>query len=211
MRVTHILRDLCTQPHELLVKRWNWKAALLSSIFRALIFFTANLAAGWRAACGALLAEFAYRSVTSGFYGAMTQAFREAEPAWLASTVAVVLLPLLSHSLELGVHLLRGTPKLLTSFVSSVCFTCISTMFNLYAMRRGALVVCSGAGSLASDLRRVPALIAGFLAAGPLMIWRCIRRSLSVTQTAAPSPARFNLPTDANCYSSSSNAYSPKS
>ena len=73
--------------------------ALLSSLFRAGIFFTANLAAGWRAAVAAMFAELLYRGVSAGFFGALTQAFRQAQPAWLATATAMVLLPLASHSL----------------------------------------------------------------------------------------------------------------
>jgi hypothetical protein len=48
-------------------------------------------------------------------------------------------------------------------------------LFNLYAMRRGALVVGAEAPSIGADLRRVPRLIAGFIAAGPLFIFRYLR------------------------------------
>jgi hypothetical protein len=37
------------------------------------------------AAEGAMLAEFVYRGITAGFYGALTQAFRKAAPVWKAS------------------------------------------------------------------------------------------------------------------------------
>lgn len=124
-----------------------------------------------------MLVEFAYRGVTSGFYGAITQAFRRVEPPWLAGIVAGIMLPLLSHSLEFGVHYLCGTPKLRASFVSSLCFTVLSTTFNLYAMRRGALLVCSGAGSLMSDFRLMPRLITGFVAAVPLTVHRWFQAS----------------------------------
>lgn len=172
MTVCDVLRGFVTNPRELLIRQWNWKSAVFSSTFRAGIFLCANLSAGWRAATGAMLAEFLYRGATSGFYGAITQAFRRAEPAWAAGVAAMILLPVLTHSLELVVHVLRGTPKLFTSIVSSIIFTGISTLFNLYAMRRGALVVGDGAGSVASDLRRMPRLIGGFVAAGPVALHR---------------------------------------
>lgn len=175
--VSDVFRDLCTNPGELLIHRWNWKSALFSSIIRALIFLFTNLTAGWRAAAGAMIAEFIFRAVTSGFYGSLTQAFRTVEPAWTAALTVLILLPLISHSLELALHLARGTPKLMSSMVASVAFTEISTLFNLYAMRRGALVVGAEASSMASDMRRVPRLIAGFVASGPLMILRSIRKS----------------------------------
>jgi hypothetical protein len=37
------------RPGELLLRQWNWKSALFSSVIRALIFLFANLTAGWRA------------------------------------------------------------------------------------------------------------------------------------------------------------------
>ena len=163
----HVLLRLFTHPSKYLVRRWNWKAALFSSTLRAFIFFFSNLTAGWRAASGAMLAEFLYRALTAGFYGAITQAFREAEPPWLAMLVATIFLPVFSHSLELCVHLLRGTPKLFTSIVASVAFTVLSTLFMLYAMRRGSFVVGSEARSLSHDCRQIPRILGGFLWAGP--------------------------------------------
>jgi hypothetical protein len=174
--VWDVLDELRTNSSELLIRQWNWKSAVFSSIIRAFIFLFANLTAGWRAAAGAMLAEFVFRALTSGFYGSLTQAFRKAEPAWLAGVAVLILLPLVSHSLEFAVHLVRGTPKLVHSVVASVVFTEISTLFNLYAMRRGALVVGAEAASMAADMRRIPVLIGGFVASGPLAIIRCVRR-----------------------------------
>lgn len=162
-------------PGELLLRQWNWKSAMFSSVIRATIFLVANLTAGWRAATGAMAAEFLFRAVTSGFYGSLTQAFRKAEPACMAAVTVLILLPLFSHSLEFAIHLARGTPKLAHSMIASIAFTEVSTLFNLYAMRRGALVVGSDASSIAADMRQIPRLIAGFVAAGPLAILRLIR------------------------------------
>jgi glycosyltransferase involved in cell wall biosynthesis len=52
--VLHVLRNLLLHPIETIARRWNWKAALLSSSVRALIFFAANLPAGPRASLGHL-------------------------------------------------------------------------------------------------------------------------------------------------------------
>ena len=176
MTVPDVLHRLCASPGHLLLRQWNWKSAVFSSLIRAFIFFFCNLTAGMPAAAGAMLAEFVYRGITSGFYGAITQAFRKAEPVWQASLAVMVLLPLTSHSLEFAVHLARHTPHLRSSIVCSVCFTCISTLFNLYAMRHGVLVTGDGSGSVASDMRRIPGLIAGFLTAGPLALYRSLRK-----------------------------------
>jgi hypothetical protein len=160
--VAEVFRELLRHPLRLLVRRWNWKSALLSSTLRAGVFFAANLSAGAGAALAAMSAEFAYRAVTAGFYAALTQAFRYARPAWRATLVAMLLLPAVSHTLEFAVHWLGGTPKLGASIVASVCFTMLSTAFNLYAMRRGAMVVGEGGRPLGDDLRRMPLIIVAF-------------------------------------------------
>jgi hypothetical protein len=173
--VGEVLRELGRNPVGLLLRRWNWKSALLSSLFRATIFFFVNLAAGWPAAVAAMSTELLYRAVSAGFFGALTQSFRRAQPEWLAATTAMVLLPLTSHSLELAVHFARGTPKLIASIISSVIFTVLSTLFHLYAMRRGVLIVGSEGRSLAADFRAMPRIVAGFLAVAPIALWRLSR------------------------------------
>jgi len=145
---------------------------VLSSLFRAAIFFFTNLVAGWHAAVGALLAELMLRAATSGFYGAITEAFSEARPLWAAMATAMVVLPLANHSLEFLVHWLRGTPKLAASITASVIFTALSTSFNLYAMRHGVLTVGVKSKSLREDLGRLLPLLGQFLLAGPRAIIR---------------------------------------
>ena len=161
-----ILRD----PVGTLLLRWNWKAAVLSSLLRASIFFLVNLTAGWRAAVGAMLAELVLRSLTSGFYGAITEAFSAAHPAWKATAVTMVCLPILNHGLEFLVHWLRHTPALGASIAASMAFTSLSTAFNLYAMRRGVLTVGGGSKSLLHDLVRVPKLLFHFACEGPRLL-----------------------------------------
>jgi hypothetical protein len=161
-----VLIGLVRHPVQLLVYRWNWKAALLSPLFRAHLFLAANVTAGWRAAAAAAVTEFTFRLVSSGFYGAATQAFREAQPPWAVALTVAVIVPAISHSLELCVHWLRGTVNLRGSIVASVLFTVLSTLFNNFAMRRGALLVGEGEMPLWRDLARVPRLLATFLLCG---------------------------------------------
>lgn len=175
MTLKNALRHIIEDPGELLLRRWNWKSALFSSLFRASIFFSVNLTAGFRAASGAALAEFAYRALTAGFYGALTQHFRKVEPHWHATVAALILLPVVAHSIELAIHYLRGTPKLAASITASVCFTILATLFNLYVMRRNAMVVGAEGDSFWRDMRRMPALVAGFAAAGPVALYRWAR------------------------------------
>ena len=106
--VGSVFEAVIRHPVHYLVRRWNWKSALLSSLFRALLFLFVNLIAGWPAAVQAMATELALRFVTSGFYGAVTEAFAVARPAWAATATVMVLLPFLNHSLEFLVHWMRG-------------------------------------------------------------------------------------------------------
>jgi hypothetical protein len=155
-------------------------------VLRATIFFCTNLVSGWHAALGAMLAELMLRGTTSGFYGAITEAFSEARPAWAATAAAMVALPAVAHSLEFLVHWLRGTPKLGLSIGTSVIFTAFSTAFNLYAMRRGVLITSGKSRSLLHDLSSIPQLILSFVLAGPREIARRINNALSPSEEAAP-------------------------
>jgi hypothetical protein len=170
--------DMARRPYEYLVRRWNWKAAVTSATIRGGIFFATNLGAGRDAALGAMVTEFGYRTLLSGSIGSVIQALRACEPAWAAALTASVVLPIISHLVEFTVHFLRGTPRIKTSIGVSVGFTVISALFNLYAMRRGVLVVGGqGSQTLIEDLAALPRIFAGFISAGPLALWRLLRRS----------------------------------
>jgi hypothetical protein len=174
--VSQVLRSMVTHPVDRLVRHWNWKSAVLSSAFRSAIFFTANLSAGLDAATAALITEFVFRGITSGFYGAMTQSFRRAEPRTLATVTVMVMLPALTHTVEFVVHYLRWTVNLKTSILASMTFTALSTVFNLFAMRRGALIVGQGRESLLQDLAKMPGLIAAFVGAISAGLFRVLKR-----------------------------------
>jgi hypothetical protein len=175
--VSGVFYGMLRHPIRQLIRRWNWKSAVLSSLLRATIFFFTNLVAGWHAALGAMLAELVFRAVTSGFYGAITESFSLARPAWAATAVAMVALPFLAHSMEFVVHWARGTPNLGLSIGTSVIFTAVSTAFNLYAMRRGILVTSRDGKSLRHDLGQIPPLLVAFILAGPREISRRLHRS----------------------------------
>lgn len=150
---------LCRHPGPLVFARWNYKAAITSAVSRAGLFFTINLSAGWRSAVMALVIEFGYRFLMSGFYGALTQAFRQAHPPAVATAVAMAVVPGVSHALELLLHLAAGTPELGRSIVASVTMSMLTTSFNVWLMRRGVMVVGPGARPLLDDLRRIPHLL----------------------------------------------------
>lgn len=161
--VPDVLVALTSTPWRMLGRRWNYKSALLSSLTRASLFFGVNLTAGLDGAVAAAATELAFRLATSGFYGALTQAFRHVEPRWQGQLAALMVVPAAGHSLELLVHWLRGTPELAASLGASIALTGLSTAFNLFAMQRGVLIVGEGRQSLWRDLRSMPGLAAAFV------------------------------------------------
>jgi len=173
-----VIRWALANPVELFYRRWNWKAALISALMRGAIFFTVNLKVGSRAAVGAMLAEFTWRYLTSGGWGAVTQILRKVKPTWQAIFGAMVVVPACSHLMEFTIHYLRGTPRLGRSIFVSICFTQISNLFNLYVMSKGAMIVGADARPLSEDMRRIPSLIAGFLAVLPRAAFRRLAEAL---------------------------------
>jgi hypothetical protein len=168
--VGDVLTGLVRHPVENLIRHWNWKSAVMSAIFRGTLFFITNISAGLTAALSAMSIESAFYISTAGFYGAITQAFRKAQPPW----AVMVLQPTLNHSLEFTLHWIGGTEKLARSVTASICFSLLSAVFNLFAMRRGALIVGEGRQSLIADLRRMPLIIFEFITAIPRAIWRAL-------------------------------------
>jgi hypothetical protein len=71
----------------------------------------------------------------------------------------MALLPVISDTVEFTVHLVRGTQCLGTTVLASVIFTAVSTLFELFAMRHGILVVGQNSNSLLQDLKSIPRLI----------------------------------------------------
>ncbi len=158
------LLSLLRHPIKNLLRRWNWKSAVLSALTRGALFFFANLGAGVSAAAGAMGIEAAFYIAVAGFYGAAIERFRRTRPAWLATLTIMVLMPTINHTMEFLLHWASGTKKLAASIVASICFSMLSAVFNLFAMRRGAFIVGAERQSLLEDFRQLPRIVFEFLA-----------------------------------------------
>ncbi|HZF41420.1 MAG TPA: hypothetical protein VE715_21530 [Blastocatellia bacterium] len=160
------LADLFLNPRRLLLL-WNWKTALLSACARGTIFFVSNLGAGLGAAISAMAVEAALFAALAGFYGALAQTFRRAQPAWAATMTVMILMPAVNHTLEYVLHNANGTEKITAGVATSISLSIFSAMFNLFAMRRGVLIVGDERASLIDDLRRMPRVVFDFVMAIP--------------------------------------------
>jgi hypothetical protein len=141
-------------------RAWNWKAAVVSSLCRAAIFFATNVISGVDAALAAAQVEFVYRAIASGFYGSLTDYFSRMRPARAATLAALVIIPGIAHTIEYLIHSWAGTPRLGASVLASIAFSVATTRFNLFAMRRGFLITGRGSHSLLHDLRGLTRLCA---------------------------------------------------
>jgi hypothetical protein len=162
----NLLFGILRRPYQLL-QLWNWKSALLSIILRGPIFFVAGIRQGWAAAVAALLTESIFCALSAGFYGAVVQTVKDAEPQWLTGVFLTVVMPIIFQVLEYLLHWFRGTPHLRIAEIVSLVVSGVSALFNWYAMRRGTLLVGRGSGGFGGDLRRLPLLLFGFLAVLP--------------------------------------------
>jgi len=139
----------------------------LSAIVRGSLFFATNLTDGLGAAARATVVECACGVPLVGVLAAVIQAFRDAEPRWAATLVITALLPVLALATEFAVHWTAGTPQLGTSMLASIALSAISTLFNLFAMRRGVMIVGRGSRRFRDDVKQIPGLIVAFVLALP--------------------------------------------
>lgn len=171
----HLLRH----PIDTLVLRWNWKAAVLSAMLRAPIFFFTYLFKkdGLKLAIGAAIAQSIFRFIFGGVNGAIIQSFSKVEPAWHAILTVPLVLATLSHVIEFAVQSAydsqTGVDGKNRALAVSIIVSAVSAVFNLFAMRRGALLVKDESQqSIWRDLKRMPWLALEFISFPLVWTWR---------------------------------------
>ncbi|HTH51188.1 MAG TPA: hypothetical protein VL501_04600 [Pyrinomonadaceae bacterium] len=190
IHVGDVFSNVLRHPLQL-ITRWNWKAVLLAVIVRAAIYLVVYTLSGEGTVTilTAVVFEAITRFLTTGVAGALVQSFRKAQPIWLANLIVSVLLPAFSHTVEFLTHYIQEryysdmfaasqNSARQKTFPISVLFSVVSVLFNLYAMRNGALLVGAGeeTQTLRKDFTQIPALIRDFVGALPNMICRYIER-----------------------------------
>jgi hypothetical protein len=183
--VKDVLWNLVRHPAQV-VTRWNWKTAVIGAIVRAtfyLVVYSLSRQA-WEATLTAVAVEFAFRFFTTGLAGAVVQSFRKATPVWQSMVIVSILLPAFSHTVEFVTHFAQeryfadifaasenGLARQ-RAFAISVLFSVVSVLFNLYAMRRGALLVGAHEETkpFVTDMKSMPRLVAQFTSFLPSLI-----------------------------------------
>ena len=170
-----LLQVLCN-PFYHFIRHWNWKSALFGAINRGTIFLVATMKRGRVEMSVAVLVEILFTCATAGIYAAFTQAMRFAEPEWLGASVVALVIPGALYGADYFAHIWTGMHNVRPAVGFATGLSVVSTLFNLFIMRRGAMVVGEGSQPLWRDLLRIPGLIVQFLIAGPLRLWRIIFR-----------------------------------
>jgi hypothetical protein len=150
--------DVLKRPWSL-VLAWNWKAGLLSGLFRAVVF---AIAAGLHrpGAMHGLCIELTFRVMAGGLWGSLLQTFRTAQPPWLAGLGVVVVLPGSIHVLEFALLKEGHAAGIRARMLVSIAVSALSLLVNWGLMKRGQLLTGKGSGSLRTDFARLPALAA---------------------------------------------------
>ncbi len=187
--VGDVFKSLAKHPLQI-ISRWNWKSALLGAIFRASFYFTVYQASRETliVTLTAVLVELSFRFITSGISGALIQSFRRATPAWLATAIVTISLPIFSHTVEFITHYSQETffnnvfaaaenKARQKAFAVSVLISVLSALFTLFIVRKGVLLVGAGkeTKSIWSDIKSLPFLIIEFIAFLPLEILKFVK------------------------------------
>lgn len=164
-----VLLDLVRHPRRELVSAWNYKTAVASAVLRGSLFFAMTISAGLDATLGAFGAEFVWRFVIAGFYGALAQAFGRVDPPRGGAAGRVGGPAGQRPPARVRGARSRGRRSLGWSLAASVALTMVSTAFAVFATRQGVLLVgVPGRRPFLDDLVRMPALMRAFAAAA----WR---------------------------------------
>ena len=143
---------------------WNWKCALLSASVRSVVYLTALARSGPHKRLSIVLVEIAYVTLTAGIYAGAQQRALNLRSRLQGNSIIAVVVPALSQILDWLAHGAVGTPVPLRAMVAVSIFTLVSALFHLFVMRRGVFLTGQGR-SLADDFRRIPRLLASFVAA----------------------------------------------
>ncbi|MGO9775147.1 MAG: hypothetical protein ACLQGT_04575 [Terracidiphilus sp.] len=144
---------------------WNWKCALLSAAARSIVYVVALSHTGRHGGLSIVLVEMAYVTLTAGIYAGMQQKALSLRNRLAGNLIVVLCVPGLAQLLDWLAHRVVGAAVPNRTILAVCIFTLVSALFHLHVMRRGVFLTNHRGRSLIEDFRRMPRLIAGFVAA----------------------------------------------
>jgi hypothetical protein len=158
---------------------WNWKCALLSATARSIVYLVAMLRIGHSshpaqgslgAGLSIVIVEMAYVTLTAGLYAGLQQWALSFRSRLIGNLTVVLVVPGLSQALDWLAHRAAGAPAPARATLAVCVFAAISALFHLHVMRRGVFLTGHHGRSLIDDFRRIPHLIASFVAVPVLLL-----------------------------------------
>jgi len=157
---------------------WNWKAALLTAIFRAVACMVALCHATLHAREHFGAVEAAYVLATAGIFSAWQQQALDIKPRRVAWLIVVLAIPLGSLAADSALHLWLDSGNMRALGASALAFTLLSAMFHWHALQNGAMRVGAESRSFLHDMRQMPRLAVTFVTGPVLFILASLRPRL---------------------------------
>jgi hypothetical protein len=164
---------------------WNWKCALLSATARSIVYLAALLRTGRHGVLSIVLVEMVYVTLTAGIYAGMQQKALGLHNRLAGNLIVVLCVPGLAQLLDWLAHRVVGAAVPNRTILAVCIFTLTSALFHLHVMRRGAFLTNRRGLSLIEDFRRMPRLIAGFIAAPVVFLYALAIRLNSEAESEA--------------------------
>lgn len=142
---------------------WNWKAALITAIFRAGACMAALAHSSLHQREHFGVVEACYVLLTAGIFSAWQQQALSVRPRRLAWTITVLAIPLGSLAADSALHLWLDNGNMRALGIGAVIFTVVSGMFHWHVMQNGALLVGEDSRSLMEDMKAMPRLALSFV------------------------------------------------
>ena len=163
---------------------WNWKCALLSATARSVVYVAAMAHASGSNRSAVVLVEVGYVTLTAGIYAALQQRALRIRSRILGDAIVVLGVPALAQLFDWLAHRAMGAAAPGRATVSVCIFAAISALFHLHLMSNGVFLTGHGR-SLADDFRRIPRLLAGFVAKPVVLLANWGARSGSALESDA--------------------------
>ena len=135
----------------------------MSATVRSLVYLAAMAHTGLHGSFSVVLVEMVYVTLTAGIYAGMQQKALGIRARWLGNLIVVVGVPGLSQWLDWTAHHVAGAAVTSRATLAVSLFAGVSALFHLHVMRNGVFLT-GGGRSLLDDFRRVPRLVAEFVA-----------------------------------------------
>jgi hypothetical protein len=140
----------------------DWKAAVITAIFRGAACMAALPHVHPHARQHFSVVEMAYVLLTAGIFSAWQQQALGMRPRYFFWLVVVVMVPL---GIDALAHMLLDHINAHALGWSALAFTLVSAMFHWHVIQNGVMLVGEQSRSLSSDIRQLPGLLLSFAAA----------------------------------------------